>query len=192
MRVRQAVRLGDREQTRLAAWAVAQGAVCRRGDWVELAADAAKVTQSPRRRWKAGRTGHVIASATCLLDLEVVAVGGGLSRSSGRSRTLREHARLDLPARYALCRPRSVEGRPHRCGALIFAGVPLLERRLNSRGALGLAGCRRARSLAVLNRVSRTKHARMKPIGRTILAVKTSPSALTKSRRRIVYRREAC
>ncbi|HZB32441.1 MAG TPA: ROK family protein [Streptosporangiaceae bacterium] len=88
----------------LVAWAQAQG--WRQGGTVtgvDLSADAARghqVAAAALRR--AGRAlGVAIASATHLCDLEVVAIGGGLSQAGARlfdplEQTFRAHARMDF------------------------------------------------------------------------------------------------
>ncbi len=116
---------------KLATWAVAQGWRSADGATaIELAADAARdhpVAKAAMER--AGRAlGIAIASATHLLDLEVVAVGGGLSQAGPLifeplEDGLREHARLDF-AREVRVVPAALgqEAGLTGAGALIFAG----------------------------------------------------------------------
>jgi glucokinase len=116
---------------RLAAWAVAQGWRSADGATpIELAADAARdhpIAKAAMER--AGRAlGVAIASATHLLDLEVVAVGGGLSQAGPLifeplEDALREHAKLDF-AREVRVVPAALGQEAGLTGAaaLIFAG----------------------------------------------------------------------
>jgi glucokinase len=116
---------------KLAAWAVTQGWRSAAGATaMELATDAARdhpVAKAAMER--AGRAlGIAIASATHLLDLEVVAIGGGLSQAGPLifeplEDALREHARLDF-AREVRVVPAALgqEAGLTGAGALIFAG----------------------------------------------------------------------
>lgn len=116
---------------RLAAWAAAHrwrstdGATAR-----ELAADAARAHPVAKAAMdRAGRAlGIAIASATHLLDLEVVAIGGGLSQAGPLifeplEETFRAHARLDF-ARKVRVVPAALgqEAGLVGAGALILAG----------------------------------------------------------------------
>ncbi|HEU5161416.1 MAG TPA: ROK family protein [Streptosporangiaceae bacterium] len=114
----------------LVAWAQAQGwRPGRPATGVELSADAARghpIATTALRR--AGRAlGVAIASATHLCDLEVVAVGGGLSQAGSRlfdplEETFRAHARMDF-AREVRVVPASLGQTAGLVGAaaLIFA-----------------------------------------------------------------------
>ena len=116
---------------KLAAWAVAHGWRSADGATaIELAADAARDHPVARAAMeRAGRAlGIAIASATHLLDLEVVAVGGGLSQAGPLifeplEDALREHAKLDF-AREVRVVPAALgqEAGLTGAGALVLAG----------------------------------------------------------------------
>lgn len=95
---------------RLAAWALDSGWRSAEGETArELAADAARGHPVARAAMdRAGRAlGIAIASAVHLLDLEVVAIGGGLAQAGPLlfkplEDTLRAHARLDYARQVAV------------------------------------------------------------------------------------------